>query len=100
MTIRSAETGTAQTIPMFKDLPQDNLIIFERSIFNFNLERLMKKHSLGLSELSRKVGISDSTLHDWISGKVRHPIAGPDLKMLALFLGVGVDDLVFKEGLT
>jgi hypothetical protein len=86
-----------ETVPMFAELPQDNPQTFERSQFNFNMEKLIKRKCTGIAELSRKTLVADATLHDWMTGKVRFPIASPELKRVAEFFELSVDQLVYGE---
>jgi transcriptional regulator with XRE-family HTH domain len=62
-------------------------------VLRHELKRLLKKRELTAAELSRKTGVSKQVLSDWMAGVMPRNLV--HLKVVADFLGVGVDLLCF-----
>lgn len=60
---------------------------------SLNLERLVKEKGLTYRNLSRKTGVSTSTLFNWSSGAIPRNLS--DLQVVAKFLEVGLSHLLF-----
>ena len=61
-----------------------------------NLKTMMIAKSLSLKKLSVDVGIPPSTIHGWLNGAAPKSII--DLKKVADFFGVSIDELCFGVG--
>lgn len=66
-----------------------------RTIFGKNLERLRKLKNITMSELAEAVGVSQSTVSDWINGK-KMPRSG-SIQKIADFFNVEKTDLLLDE---
>lgn len=60
-----------------------------------NLKTLMYQKRINLSELSKKVEIPIQTLHNWMNGLSPRNLV--QLRRLAYFFELSMDDLCFKE---
>lgn len=79
------------------DLAQDKSLAAETRYVNLkiNLKKLMSDNNLNAPKLSKATGIPKSTLSDWLVGNSPKNIV--QVKTVAEFLKVSVDDLVFGD---
>jgi hypothetical protein len=88
--------------PMFENLEMDhpeNAKEEKVRVNNLqeNLLWLMKKHNVSLGEIQKETLISFSTLYSWFRGEVGAQLLDINVKELADFFNVTVDDLAFGE---
>lgn len=63
-----------------------------------NIKAYLKRHGISVSELSRRCGVPNATLADWIYG--RPPNNLMQLKKLANYMNLTIDALIFGEETT
>lgn len=61
------------------------------------MEEFMKEFNVNLAMIERDTELSNSTLSDWLSGKVT-PLAGDKLRVLAKYFRTSTDYLVYGVG--
>ena len=64
--------------------------------FSKNLNDYLLSNNLSLSEFSRQIEFPVSTLHGWVNGV--EPKSIRDLKKVATYLNLSIDELCFGEG--
>lgn len=63
---------------------------------NFKLKELMEKHNIGQRELSRKTGIRQATIGDYVNNKAKH-IGVENLDILCNYFNCEVEDIIEHE---
>ncbi len=74
------------------DLTSEEVKKENRTIFSSNLKKLRKKNFETITELSRTIGVSQSTLSSWESGKSMPKLES--IKKIASHYGVETEDLL------
>ncbi|MBR7100423.1 MAG: helix-turn-helix transcriptional regulator [Clostridia bacterium] len=70
-------------------------MIFDRIKFTDNLKQLMKDNNLNQTTLSEKIGIAQSAISAWLSGKKEPSITS--LWLLADLFDVDIDYLIGRK---
>lgn len=84
-------------VPMFENLPQDNLPRVEKTMLQCQIEELMKQKGVTLVDVQEVTQIPWSTLHYWATGG--SPIADKSKRILKLarYFGVSLEELLFGK---
>jgi transcriptional regulator with XRE-family HTH domain len=69
----------------------------ETNQMGVNLEKLLQKKDIKISQLARDIGVSPKTLSEWIGSSGRFPSNPFHIKRLSLYFNVSVHELMFGE---
>lgn len=89
-----------ETVPMFNDLPIDNVPAPKKhrdfkNMLSVQMNRLMNYKRIEAADIHRATGISFSTLGDWVLGGVEVQMLDDNIKKLARYFGCTVDYLAY-----
>lgn len=64
--------------------------------FTQNMKSYIERNDINLKQFAKKINVPVSTVHGWLNGV--EPKSIRDLKKIATFMGITVDELCFGDG--
>lgn len=63
-----------------------------------SLNRIMQRDSVTPAEIQKATNVPWATLHDWINGSSERPLLTENIRKVALYLEVSIEELGFNDG--